>query len=106
LRIKSLVADRVLFQCKRHAKQISPAYVREFRGALSGRADRGIFLATSTFSAEARREANKEGAAPIELVDLDRLISLLTKLKLGVTPRTTLVVDQTFFRNYMPPKKS
>jgi len=100
-----LVTDRVLFQCKRHTKQVSPAYIREFRGALSSRADRGIFLATSTFSAEAKREASREGAAPIELVDLDGLISLLAELQLGVTPRTTLAVDQAFFRDYMPPER-
>jgi restriction system protein len=64
---------------------VSPAYIREFRGAMSNRADRGIFLATSTFSTEAKREAQREGAAPIELVNLDGLISLLAELKLGVT---------------------
>jgi restriction system protein len=105
LRTNRLVTDRVLFQCKRHTKQVSPAYIREFRGALSSRADRGIFLATSTFSAEAKREASREGAAPIELVDLDGLISLLAELQLGVTPRTTLAVDQAFFRDYMPPER-
>jgi restriction system protein len=69
---------------------------------MANRANRGIFLATSTFSVEARREASREGAAPIELVDLDGLISLLTDLGLGVTTRTTFAVDQAFFRDYMP----
>ena len=53
-RINRLVSDRVLFQCKKHANQISPSYIREFRGSMAARADRGIFLATSTFSAEAK----------------------------------------------------
>jgi restriction system protein len=65
------------------------------------RADRGIFLATSTFSAEARREAAREGAAPIELVDLDGLISLLADLRLGITTHTVFAIDQAFFRDYM-----
>ena len=103
LRTNPLVTDRVLFQCKRHTKQVSPAYIREFRGAMANRASRGIFLATSTFSVEARREASREGAAPIELVDLERLISLLKDLRLGVTPRTTFEIDQAFLRDYMPP---
>ena len=102
LRTNRLVTDRVLFQCKRHTKQVSPAYIREFRGAMHNRADRGIFLATSTFSAEAKREASREGAAPIELVDLDGLISLLTDLRLGITMHTIFAVDQAFFRDYMP----
>jgi restriction system protein len=103
LRTNRLITDRVLFQCKRHTKQVSPAYIREFRGAMANRANRGIFLATSTFSVEAKREASREGTTPIELVDLDGLISLLTELGLGVTTRTTFVIDQAFFRDYMPP---
>jgi restriction system protein len=102
LRINKLISDRVLFQCKRHAEQISPAYIREFRGSMSGRADRGIFLATSTFSAEAKREARRDGAVPIEMVDLDSLISLLAEFGLGVKSQTVLTVDQEFFREYMP----
>jgi restriction system protein len=100
LRINRLVSDRVLFQCKRHTKQISPSYIREFRGSMSARADRGIFLATSTFSAEARREAAREGAAPIEMVDLGGLISLLSDLSLGVLAHTVFSVDHSFFREY------
>jgi restriction system protein len=100
LRINRLVSDRVLFQCKKHTKQVSPSYIREFRGSMAARADRGIFLATSTFSAEAKREAAREGAAPIEMVDLDALISLLTELRLGVTARTAFAVDHSFFREY------
>ena len=100
LHIDRLVSDRVLFQCKRHAKQVSPSYIREFRGSMAARADRGIFLATSTFSAEAKREAAREGAAPIEMVDLSALISLLTDLGIGVTSRTVFTIDQSFFREY------
>jgi restriction system protein len=100
LRINRLVSDRVLFQCKKHAKQVSPSYIREFRGSMAARADRGIFLATSTFSAEAKREAAREGAAPIEMVDLGALITLLTDLRLGVTARTAFEIDHSFFREY------
>lgn len=71
---------------------------------MANRVNRGIFLATSTFSAEARREASREGAAPIELVDLDALITLLTELGLGVTTKTVISVDTDFFRDYMPTK--
>jgi restriction system protein len=106
LRINKLVSDRVLFQCKRHADKISPSYIREFRGSMNGRADRGIFLATSTFSAEAKREATRDGAVPIEMVDLDALISLLTELGLGVTTRTAFAVDMAFFHEFMPPASS
>src|SRR5207248_659527 len=103
LRINRLVSDRVLFQCKRHAKQISPSYIREFRGSMAARADRGIFLATSTFSAEEKREAAREGAAPVEMVDLEALISLLADLGLGVKTKTVFEIDRQFFQEFMPP---
>jgi restriction system protein len=99
LRVNRLISDRVLFQCKKHAEQISPNYIREFRGSMNGRAERGIFLATSRFSAEAKREANRDGAVPIEMVDLDGLISLLIELRLGV--RTAYAVDDEFFSEFM-----
>jgi restriction system protein len=67
---------------------------------MQGRAERGIFLATSKFTAEAEREATRAGASPVQLVDLETLISLLTELKLGV--RTVLAVDHAFFADYMP----
>ena len=101
LRINKLVSDRVIFQCKRHTKTISPAYIREFRGSMAARADGGIFLATSAFSAEAKREAAREGAAPIEMVDLQGLISLLIDLGLGVNERIIYEVDEDFFRQFL-----
>lgn len=100
LRVNPLASDRVVFQCKKHTRQISPNYVREFRGSMDGRATRGIFLATSTFSAEARREAERLGVAPIEMVDLDRLIGLMKDVGLGVVARQEFSVDHEFFRDY------
>jgi restriction system protein len=101
LKINRLVSDRVAFQCKRHAKQIPPSHIREFRGSMAARAARGIFLATSSFSVEARREASREGVTPIELVDLDGLISLMGELELGVITRRAYAIDEAFFREYL-----
>ncbi|HTT83465.1 MAG TPA: restriction endonuclease [Rhizomicrobium sp.] len=101
LRINRLIADRVLFQCKRHADQISPGYIREFRGSMDGRADRGIFLATSNFSAEARREAKRDGAVPIQMVDLDGIVSLLKELRLGVNVQTVFEINEDFFQEFI-----
>lgn len=72
---------------------------------MAARADRGIFLATAPFSPEAKREAAREGAAPIEMVDLVALIQLMADLGLGVTTRTVFAVDEGFFRKYMAPDK-
>jgi restriction system protein len=97
LRVNRLLTDRVVFQCKRYKDQIAPEFIRGFRGAMQGRADRGIFIATTTFSAEAAREAAREGAARIELVGLAELVELMAELELGARKRTINVVDQEFF---------
>lgn len=69
LQVNPLVSFKVLFQCKRYTGSVSPSEVRDFRGAMSGRADKGIIISTGTFTAEARREASRDGAPPIELID-------------------------------------
>ena len=67
---------------------------------MAGRADKGIIITTSTFTAEARREAARDGVPPIELLDGTKLVSLLEDLELGLTPKKAFDVDATFFRNF------
>jgi restriction system protein len=74
--------------------------VRDFRGAMMGRADKGLILTTSAFTADAQTEAVREGASPIELVDGQGLVTLLEKLELGLIPRTTYEVDLKFFEEF------
>lgn len=100
LMVNELVSFRVLFQCKRYQGSVGAPEVRNFRGAMSGRTDKGIFLTTGSFTSEARREAVREGVPPIELVDQDRLVSLMERHQLGVKPRTVFDVDLEFFEVY------
>ncbi|MCC6561880.1 MAG: restriction endonuclease, partial [Xanthomonadales bacterium] len=100
LQINQLVSFKVLFQCKRYAKSVVPSQVRDFRGAMAGRADKGIIITTGTFTAEARREASRDGVPPIELIDGDKLISMLESLELGLRPITTYELDHTFFAEF------
>lgn len=100
LQINPLVSFKVLFQCKRYAKSVSPSQVRDFRGAMSGRADKGIIITTGTFTAEARREATRDGAPPIELIDGEKLIDMLEQLELGLNPIKTFEIDETFFKEF------
>ena len=65
---------------------MSPSQVRDFRGAMEGRADKGIIITTGTFTAEARKEALRDGARPIELVDGQKLIEMFEHLQLGLKP--------------------
>jgi len=101
LMINPLVSFKVLFQCKRYANSVTPSLVRDFRGAMSGRADKGIIITTGSFTAEARREANRDGAPPIELVDSEKLIDMLAHLELGLRPITTYELDNSFFEEFM-----
>lgn len=100
LQINHLVSFKVLFQCKRYAKSVSPSHVRDFRGAMAGRADKGIIITTGTFTTEARREATRDGVPPIELIDGDRLIDMLQSLELGLRPLTTYEVNHDFFADF------
>jgi restriction system protein len=69
LQVNALVSFKVLFQCKRYSGSVSPSQVRDFRGAMMGRADKGIILTTGTFTSDAKKEAVRDGVPPIELVD-------------------------------------
>jgi restriction system protein len=97
----NLISFQVLFQCKRYAGSVSAGTVRDFRGAMQGRADKGLIITTGTFTADARREATRDGAPAIDLIDGDALCQLLRELGLGVTvtPVTTYQVriDEAFF---------
>ena len=100
LQINPLVSFKVLFQCKKYAKSVSPSHVRDFRGAMDGRADKGIIITTGTFTAEARREATRDGASPIELIDGEKLLDMLESLELGLRPVTTYEVNHAFFAEF------
>jgi len=100
LQVNPLVSFKVLFQCKRYAKSVSPSHVRDFRGAMSGRADKGIVITTGTFTAEAKREATRDGAPPIELIDGEKLVDMLEKLELGLRAVATFEVEHNFFNEF------
>lgn len=100
LQINPLVSFKVLFQCKRYTKSVSPSHVRDFRGAMAGRADKGIIITTGSFTAEAKREASRDGVPPIELIDGEKLIDMLENLELGLKAVTTYEINHTFFSEF------
>jgi restriction system protein len=89
----SLVGFPVFFQCKRYKGSVGPDKVRDFRGALAGRGDKGLLITTGTFTAEAKREASRDGAPPIDLIDGERLCELLKEHGLGVRVTERVVED-------------
>lgn len=100
LQMNRLVSFQVVFQCKRYKESVSPSQVRDFRGAMAGRADKGMIITTGTFTAEARREATRDGVPPIELIDGDKLIQLLESLELGLKKVTTYEIDVPFLNEF------
>ena len=101
LQINPFVSFNVLFQCKKYSgSSVTPSHVRDFRGAMQGRADKGIILTTGTFTVEAKKEARRDGAPPIELVDGDDLIKLFENLEFGLRPRKTFDVEDEFFDEF------
>jgi restriction system protein len=89
----ALLSFQVYFQCKRYKGSVSCGAIRDFRGAMVGRTDTGLFITTGTFTADAKKEATRDGAPPIDLIDGDHLCELLKGLKLGVA--TTIVEEVT-----------
>jgi len=80
----NLVSFTVLFQCKRYKDTVGSSVVRDFRGAMQGRCDKGLIITTGTFTSEAKKEATRDGAPTIDLIDGDALCDLLKSLSLGV----------------------
>jgi restriction system protein len=97
----SLVSFPVFFQCKRYRGSVGASAVRDFRGAMAGRGDKGLLITTGTFTPDAKAEATRDGAPPVDLIDGDRLCDLLKQYEVGV--RTTIRqvedvrVDKLFF---------
>jgi len=100
LRLNDLVSMNAIFQCKRYRSNVGPAEIREFRGALAGRADRGIFVTTSSFTPAAMSEASRDGVTPIDLVDGERLVNLLKQFRLGVKVEMveSVLIDKDWFK--------
>lgn len=102
LQVNTLVSFKVLFQCKRYREKgsVTPSQVRDFRGAMMGRADKGIIITTGSFTSDARKEAVRDGVPPIELVDGEKLVNMLEQLELGLKPRKTYEPDMAFFDQF------
>ncbi len=80
----NLVSFQVYFQCKRWKGSVGAKEIRDFRGALQGRADKGLFITTGNFTSQSYEEATRDGAIAIDLIDGERLCDLLKQHDLGV----------------------
>lgn len=100
LQVNPFVSFKVLFQCKRYQGSVGAPVVRDFRGAMMGRADKGIIMTTGTFTMDAKKEARRDGVTPIELVDGDSLVGMFEQYELGLKPVKTYEMDYKFFEEF------
>lgn len=101
LEINPFVSFKVLFQCKRYQGSVSRSQVGDFRNAMIGRAEKGIIMTTGSFSADAIKEATREGAPKIELVDGEKLVEMFKKVELGMKQKIVYEVDLPYFEQFM-----
>jgi len=92
-RINGLMSFHIAFQCKKYKGSVRASEIRDFRGATVGRVDRSMFITTGSFTKAAVEEANRDGAAPIDLVDGEQLVDKLKELTLGI--KTEFVEEVT-----------
>lgn len=97
VKLNGIISFHMLFQCKRYTGTVSSGEIRDFRGAMQGRADKGLFITTGKFSISAIEEANRPGAAPIDLIDGEELVEKLRELQLGVSPVNDYIIDEAWF---------
>jgi restriction system protein len=100
LEINPFISIRIIFQCKRYKGTVSREKVGDFRNAVMGRAEKGIIITTGTFSEDAKREADRDGVIPIELIDGKKLVELFEQVELGLKPKTIYEIDYKFFEEF------
>lgn len=102
MRLGGLLSFHVFFQCKRFKGSVGSTHIRDFRGAMAGRADKGLFITTGSFTKDATAEATRDGAPPIDLIDGDQLVDLLKRLSLGVdvklVQKEEVTIDREWFK--------
>lgn len=97
IKLNGIISFHMIFQCKRYRGIVSTGEIRDFRGAMQGRTDKGLFITTGKFTTAAIQEANRAGTAPIDLINGDELVDILRDLQLGVTAVTDYSVDESWF---------
>lgn len=100
MRLGGLLSFHVIFQCKRYRGSVGASQVRDFRGAMVGRADKGLLITTGNFTKDAVREATRDGAPAIDLIDGDLLIDKLKELNLGVETKRVEIEEITVYKDW------
>ena len=90
---------RVAVQCKRFTEgSVSEPEIDKFKGVMDGfNADYGIFVTTSYFTKKAIEKAVL-GTKTVTLIDGQKLVDLIEKYKLHITPVQTFILDEYYYQ--------
>lgn len=90
---------KVVIQCKRFADNpVSEPDIDKFKGVMmSFNADYGIFITTSFFTKQAQAKAI-QGSNAVTLIDGQRLVELIEKYRLHITPVHTYEINDYYFQ--------
>lgn len=101
-KINGILSFHIIFQCKRYKGKVGSKEIRDFRGAMVGRTDKGLFITTGTFTRDAILEATRDGAPAIDFMDGEKLAEKLKELNLGlkVELKETVRVDEEWFKSF------
>ena len=103
VKINDFLSFHVMFQCKKYQGSVTAGHIRDFRGAMQGRTDKGLFITTGSFTRDAIKEATRDGAPPIDLIDGNQLVEKLKQLSLGVETKIiemeSIKVNKDWFKN-------
>lgn len=100
VKLGGILSFHVFFQCKRYRDSVSSPSIRDFRGAMVGRADKGLFMTTGTFTRDARAEAQRDGAPPLDLIDGDELVVMLKQMKLGIEVKERITEEVSVLKEW------
>ena len=93
VKINGFLSFHIIFQCKRYKGSVSASQIRDFRGAMQGRADKGLVITTGNFTRDAIKEATRDGAPPIDLIDGELLCEKLKEMQLGVQIKQVEIIE-------------
>lgn len=101
-KINGILSFHIIFQCKRYKGKVTSSEIRDFRGTMVGRTDKGLFITTGTYTRDAIKEANRDGAPAIDLMDGSKIAEKLKELKLGIEVelREHITIDEKWFENF------
>lgn len=102
IKMGGLLSFHIIFQCKRYTGSVPSKEIRDFRGAMVGRADKGLFITTGTFTRDSKTEASRDGAPHIDLIDGNELVKKMKELELGVNIKKeeAVEINEEWFKSF------